>query len=92
MLNTQNNLSTTWVKNVYSLCVQGMVTSARSYTGWVYSTVNTASPRVQPLTYTHSVNSFPPSLYTLIFRLFNLLSIHLYTLSTPPTINKMKKK
>jgi len=81
-----------WVKNVYSLCVDGVVTRAQSYTGSVHNAIKTFTVRVQPIVITNSMDSFTPSLYTANFSIFNLLTGHLYTLSTVPTIKKIKKK
>lgn len=85
------SLSTAWVKNVYSLCVEGMVNSAQSYTLCLLSTINYLRARVQPTSFTHTMDSFTPALYTANFPYFNLLSTHLYTLSTAPTIKKKKE-
>lgn len=84
-------LLSTWVKNVYSLCVEGIVTGVQSYTGSLKSMQQAASQRVQLAFSTNTINSFAPTLYTANFTHFNLLSKHLYTLSTIPTIKKTKK-
>jgi hypothetical protein len=81
----------TWVKNVYSLCREGVVTSAQSYTGSLVTTPKATWVRVQPTGYTHTMDSFTPALYTVKFSLFNLLNTYLYTLSTAPTIKKRKE-
>lgn len=81
-----------WVKNVYSLCVEGVVNSAQSYT---VSTTSTQSPidiRVQPQVIPLFLNSFTPYSYTAIFTRLHLLFTHLYTVSTAPIIKKNKKK
>jgi hypothetical protein len=81
-----------WVKNVYSLCVEGVINGAQSYTAQLTSLARSIAMRVQPPIFTHTFNSFTPSMYSVNSSHFNLLSTHLYTLSTPPTIKKIKKK
>lgn len=85
-------LSFAWVKNVYSLCVEGVVTRAQSYTGGLKANLQAIQTSVQTPFSTNIVTSFTPSLYTANFAHFNLLNDHLYTLSTVPTIKKNKKK
>lgn len=93
MLNIHaTSLFSTWVKNVYSLCVEGVVNRAQSYTDTYKSTFTPNLTRVQPTTFTQLVDSFAPFVYTANFRYFNLLNAHLYTVSTAPTIKKNKKK
>jgi len=82
----------TWVKNVYSLCVQGVVNSAKSYTASLPSPMNTQVMGVKPTHFTHFLDNFPPSLYTPKIALLSLETTHLCTLSTVPTINKTNKK
>jgi hypothetical protein len=81
----------TWVKNVYSLCVEGVVNRAKSYTGGVYQHSNPLTLRVQTPSFTQSLDRFTPSLYTPFFNFLHLLTAHLYTLSTVPTIKKTKE-
>jgi hypothetical protein len=81
----------TWVKNVYSLCVEGVVNRVKSYTGGVYKNSNPLVLRVQTPSFTHSLDRFTPSLYTPFFNFLYLLTAHLYTLSTVPTIKKTKE-
>jgi len=81
----------TWVKNVYSLCVEGVVNRAKSYTGGIYQHSNPLTLRVQTLSFTQSLDSFTPSLYTPFFSISYLLTNHLCTLSTVPTIKKTKE-
>lgn len=88
----KNTLFSTWVKNVYSLCVEGVVICVRSYTGLADTRTHLLSNRVQPSTFTHIMDSFTPSLYTPIFSALPQVNTHLYTLSTVPTIKKNKKK
>ncbi len=83
---------TAWVKNVYSLCVEGVVTRAYSYTPHVNTTTQATTPRVKPQVFTSFLNSFIPTLYTAFFPPLPLLDTHLYTISTVPTIKKMNKK
>lgn len=84
-------LPQTWVKNVYSLCVEGVVKGVQLYTGGHTSTLVATEQRAQPTTFTHILDSFTPALYTVNFRNFNQLITHLYTLSTGPTIKKKKE-
>jgi hypothetical protein len=81
----------TWVKNVYSLCVEVVVNRVKSYTGGVYKNCNPLVLRVQTPSFTQSLDSFTPSLYTPFFNISYLLTTHLYTLSTAPTIKKTKE-
>jgi len=81
-----------WVKNVHSLCVEGVVTSAYSYTGTLSSSEISSVIRAQPSLITSFLNSFTPYSYTAFFTQFNLLITHLYTVSTAPIIKKNKKK
>lgn len=85
------SLPTVWVKNVYSLCVDGAVSSAHLYTGSYFNQHSTYTKRVQTLFSTHSLDSFTPALYTSIFAYLPLLISGLFTVSTYPTINKMKE-
>lgn len=81
----------TWVKNVYSLCVEGVVNRAQSYTTLWTRAFNPYTLWVQPSSYTHSVDSFPPSLYTSNIRYLTETKDYLSPLSTAPTINKKKE-
>ncbi len=81
-----------WVKNVYSLCIEGGVTCVSKFTGSRNSYTTHYTYRVQPTSYTHLSKFFTPALYTAFFRNFNLLNIHLYTLSTAPINTKTKEK
>ena len=84
-------LSPAWVKNVYSLCVDGVLKGVYSYTGTNFNYTNPVVGRVQNPLFTHSLDSFTPTLYTRIFTSLSLLTTGLYTQSTPPTIIKKKK-
>ena len=86
------SLSTAWVKNVYSLCVEGVVNRVQSYTAQLQSTICHLRLRVQPTSFTHSLDSFTPALYTANFPNLTDTNTYLYTLSTAPTIKKNKKK
>lgn len=93
MLNIHTTpLFSTWVKNVYSLCVEGVINSAHLSPTMNNHLLTTLNQRVKLSFSTASITSFTPSLYTANFPYFNLLNIHLYTLSTVPTIKKNKKK
>jgi hypothetical protein len=77
-----------WVKNVYNLCVQYSITCVRSYTGIQSFVYTPLVRRVKTPTYTRFTLPFPPALYTAFLTPFNLVHIHLYTLSTAPIISK----
>ena len=81
-----------WVKNVYSMGTQGVVTGAYSYTGTWGNVLLTNNLGVKPHSYTHNPQSFSPTLYTRFLHKLHLLIHRLSTLSTPPTITKMKEK
>lgn len=81
-----------WVKNVYSLCVDGVVTSAHSYTPLASHYQLTTNTSVQPALYTTFINSFTPPSYTAFLTNLPLINTYLYTLSTAPIIKKNKKK
>jgi hypothetical protein len=85
------SLFTTWVKNVYSLCVDSAVNSVHLYTGAYFAQCGAYEKRVQPAFSTHSLDSFTPRIYTPIFAYLPLLYRWLFTVSTYPTINKMKE-
>lgn len=80
-----------WVKNVYSLCVDSVLKGVYSYTGTNFNYTNYVVGRVQTPLFTHSLDSFTPTLYTPTFTSLPLLITGLYTQSTPPTIIKKKK-
>ena len=77
-----------WVKNVYSLCVERRVTGARSYTGIGTSPTLPIKSSVQAASFTHSIPTFTPGMYTAFLTNFNQLITYFYTLSTPPIITK----
>ena len=84
--------SQTWVKNVYSLCVPGALSGEYLYTP---STTYLSLPTklsVKPHFFTPFIDSFTPRSYTSFLTQLHPLIDHLYTLSTVPTIKKMKKK
>ena len=82
--------SLTWVKNVYSLWVKGVVTRVNLYTASCSKLVIYLDQRVQPTVSTKFMNTFPPYLYTANFRLLTDTINTLSTLSTAPIIKKMK--
>lgn len=84
-------LPSTWVKNVYSLCVEGVVICVRSYTGWVQNLHTVLDTRVQPSSNAQVITTFPPSLYTVKNSSFTDVTSQLSPLSTVPTIKKMKE-
>lgn len=77
-----------WVKNVYSLCVQRGYKGVYSFTPLPLFLPQTLHTRVKPLIYTHFLASFTPVSYTVFFSKLPLLTYHLFTLSTLPTITK----
>lgn len=87
-----NTLSTAWVKNVYSLRIAQGVTSGYSSTPLPSLSKNTTAQRVQTPFFTHTIRNLSARLSTQKNQLFNLLSNHLYPLSTAPTIKKNKEK
>lgn len=86
-----NTLPQTWVKNVYSLCVEGVVICVRSYTGWVQNLVTIHTVRVQPTIRTQLITTFPLSLYTGENSYITDATTDLSPLSTVPTIKKKKE-
>lgn len=86
-----STLSSTWVKNVYSLCVEGVVICGRSYTEWVQNLIATINTRVQPAFHTQFFTTFPPVLYTAKNGQLTDMMSYLSPLSTVPTIKKMKE-
>ncbi len=85
-------LSTPWVKNVYSLGILQGKTVGKLYTPMLKNTLLTTTPRVKPRIFNHLFNTKTPYLFTHYFKELNLLHTYLYTLSTPPTIKKIKGK
>lgn len=81
----------TWVKNVYSLCVDGRVTGAQSYTGSLTASLEVIHLSAQAPQSTNTINRFEPTLYTAFFSHLPDTTNHLSTLSTAPTIEKTKK-
>lgn len=86
-----STLSPTWVKNVYSLCVEGVVICGRSYTGWVQSLSLTITGSVKAPLHTQVITTFPPILYTAKNSPLTDTISQLSPLSTVPTIKKMKE-
>jgi hypothetical protein len=82
----------TWVKNVYSLCLQCIKTSAKLYTTPTLIANISHQVRVQPKLLTHNLNSFAPLIYTPKNYHLTPTNRPLSTLSTAPTIKKNKKK
>lgn len=90
MLNTP--LSQTWVKNVYSMGIVQGITIGKIFTAtrtYIHKHIN---PRVKPQLFNHFIDTFTPYLFTRYFKEFHLLIERLYTVSTAPTITKMKEK
>jgi len=84
------SLFSAWVKNVYSLCVEGVTKCVNLYTGVGTQTTQAHKVVVQPSTFTQVMDTFPPTLYTPKFSFLPLVITDLYTVSTVPTIKKMK--
>ena len=81
-------LSQTWVKNVYSLWVEGVVNRVNLYTGLSQSPTKASTVRVQPSLIPKFMDSFPLFLYTAFFRQLTDVKLRLSTLSTAPIIKK----
>jgi hypothetical protein len=79
-----------WVKNVYSLCVEGVITRVHSYTNFSPLRFIQLQLVVQTPLSPLFIDSFPPALYTAKNSFLPLIDTLLYTLSTAPTIKKMK--
>ena len=82
----------TWVKNVYSLCVEGVVNSARSYTALLQTTARALYVGAKASVFTHFVDTFPPDYSTANFAYITDATRPFYTVSTAPIIKKMNKK
>ncbi len=87
MLNT--SLPQTWVKNVYSLWVEGVVNRVNLSTANENQLTSVIQTRVQPTFSTKFINTYPLYLYTAFFRQLTDINLPLSTLSTPPIIKKM---
>ena len=92
MLNVHPTLLlTAWVKNVYSLCVEGVINSANLSTTTHRLPSTNYRLRVQTASFTQTLDSFTPSLYTPKNSYLPDTTHQLYTLSTVPTIKKTKE-
>lgn len=86
-----NTLSTTWVKNVYSLRIGGGITSGVSYTV-IAILVSLSHLVVHKLSnLSRLIPVFPTQLYPSFSGQSPLLNSQLYPLSTPPTITETKE-
>jgi hypothetical protein len=83
-------LSSGWVKNVHNMCVAYGMNCGLVSTSTHSLRNKPTTQRVKPLFFTQLTTSFTPTLYTVIFRYFNLLHNLLYTVSTAPTNSKKK--
>jgi hypothetical protein len=83
-------LFTAWVKNVHSLCVEGVVTRAQSYTGMYKTFTQSFTVWVKAPSFAQVIDTFPPSLYTPIFHQLPDKNSQLSTLSTAPIIKKKR--
>ena len=100
MLNTLAQSSTLlpslpWVKNVHSLWVEHVklyTTDRVLYTATQTTIAIYQLILVKVQSLTQVLDSFAPSMYTSFIAHFNLLTGHLYTLSTAPTNSKTKEK
>lgn len=88
----RNTLVYNWVKNVYSLCVEGRVNRAQIYTLPYTHFSALPTTRVKPSFFTKYSSGFTPHLYTLFLPKLPLIHSHLYTVSTAPIITRTKKK
>ena len=79
----------TWVKNVYSLWVEGVVNRANLSTPSEKQRTTATQQRVQPTFSTMFINMYPLYLYTAFFRQLTDTILPLSTLSTAPIIKKM---
>ncbi len=87
-----NFIPQAWVKNVYSLCVEGVVNRAQSCTALHIQATQPIYGSVKPQLLTNYSDSFTPQLYTTISRYLHLLVNQFYTVSTAPIIIRTKKK
>ena len=85
-----NTLPQTWVKNVYSLWVQGVVNRAKKSTTTYQKPETTYQLGAKPQYIPQLVNTFPPESPTgKIIQLTDVIR-RLSTLSTAPTIKKKR--
>ena len=84
-------LSTAWVKNVYSLRMNSGIAYGKTIFSYTVPIAPTYTTRVQPQVFTHVMSLFSAVLPTVKKNLLPLLFSQLYTLSTVPTIKKMKE-
>ncbi len=87
--------SSAWVKNVYILGMSRNkwgINLGKLYTDIQPYLHKYLFVRVKHPFYTHSINTFTPYLFTVVFSLLYLLHTYLYSVSTPPTITKTKEK
>lgn len=82
----------TWVKNVYSLCVDSTTSSVYSYTTTHLMALSSLSSRVQTVLLNSFIPTFKQASFTAFLNNFNLLNTGLYTLSTAPIISTMNQK
>jgi len=81
-----------WVKNVYSLCVEGVLNGVYTYTPFTPHYQLPSHQSAQPIKNALFINRFTPASYTPISSQLHLIYTHLYTLPTAPIIKKNKKK
>ena len=79
-----------WVKNVHSLCVEGVVNRAYSYTGMYKTLTQGFGVWVKAQGFTQVIDTFPPGLYTPNFLQLTDTNYRLSTLSTAPIIKKKR--
>lgn len=87
-----HHLLSSWVKNVYNLCLHQPTTRGNQSTPHLLPTSNYLLARAQPTTFTQLLNTFAPSLSPTPSPQLPDTNLHLSPLSTPPTIKKNKKK
>ena len=81
-----------WVKNVYSLCVEGVVKGVKSSTYTHLNLLPAYTGGVKPQVFANNLDSFTPNLYTANFTHLPDTNNQVSTLSTVATIKKNKKK
>ncbi len=86
-----STLSPAWVKNVYSLRIDGGTDGEQTYTERAQNARVAAYPVHKHPTLSQLLHVLEPDLSTYISRQFNPLINHLYPLSTVPTTTETKE-
>lgn len=87
-----NSAVESWVKNVYRVCIEGVVTRVNSYTSRPILTSIQQETGVQTTIINTITNSFTPYSYTAFFQKIPLLFDRLYTFSTVPITTTFNEK